>query len=104
MARLAAGLSGDSRDFTRAEIHDMRREQLIGHEHQRPGDPVGLRGQHLGKVPANPHDHIPHVRQPLAEVLVLGPREQARIFLQDLVQRIGGGFVARRRSSGESSR
>ena len=94
VARLAAGLGGDARDLAVSEEHDVRGEQFVGHEHERPGHRGVFRQQHVGEMAADPHDHVADVGHPFAEILVLGAGEQGRIFLQHAVERVGGRLMA----------
>ena len=93
VAGLAAGLRGDADEFAIAQHYDVRGEQFVGHDDQRLGERFDLGMQHFRKMPADPQHHVAHIGQPLADIDVFGLFEQLRVFVQHLVQRVGGALM-----------
>ena len=88
VAGLAAGLRDDAGHLALAQ----RRRPATAAARRPPGSAArlialaaSLRLKNRRKMAAEPHDHVAHVGQSLAEVLIAGAGKQADIFLQDLV-------------------
>src|SRR6185295_16826235 len=92
VAGLAARLGDDAADFQPAEGDDLGGEQLVGHDDDRATEDVRPFGfDDVGEVGGEADDDVPHVVDPLLDVLVVRLGEENGVFVEQAVQSGLGG-------------